>query len=548
MPLTTGQILQDRYRIVELIGEGGFGAVYRSWDMRLNSPCALKENLDGSPEAQRQFAREASILAGLRHPNLPRVIDYFSVPGQGQYLVMDFVEGETLENKMQRNGTIPEAQAIDWISQICDALAYLHNQNPPIIHRDVKPGNITITPNGQAMLIDFGAFKAYAPHLKTTMAARVVSPGYAPVEQYGTAATDARTDVYAVGATLYAILGGTEPPESIARLTGTPVPDLGDLNPDLSLSLIPVIEHAMGVMPDQRTSTITDLQASLHTKGSVKKSGSEKKSLKPLPTSLPEVGTEQNEQLDQLYEQIRNAYLQNDWQNVRDICLEIEAIQPENSDTSDMLAHANEKIESQKALPTENNSILQPSADYTTYQRDGIIFALVSILGWATPALSDFVLGSLGSYVYYFYVYVPSRNLLLVSVFVGCLQWLVVRKYIQYRSWYWILSWFSAYLLSIGLIYIDYETMGLLHNLGAIVGPILYGLVLGITQWYILRHKLSYWWILLNVLGIGALFAALNFAWDNHFEATYWVYLVVGGIFSVVTAVILFHTLSKEQA
>jgi len=537
MPFNTGDILQNRYRVVELIGEGGFGAVYRSWDMRLNTLCALKENLDSSPEAQRQFAREASILAGLRHPNLPRVIDYFSVPGQGQYLVMDFVEGETLEDKMQQNGTIPEAQAIDWISQICDALAYLHGQDPPIIHRDVKPGNITIMPNGQAMLIDFGAFKAYAPHLKTTMAARVVSPGYSPVEQYGKAATDARTDVYAVGATLYAILGGEEPPESIARLTGTPLPDLRSLNPDLSLSLIPVIEHAMGVMPDQRTSTITDLQAGLHTKGSVKKSGSEKKSLKPLPTSLPEVDTEQNEQLDQLYEQIRNAYLQNDWQNVRGICLEIEAIQPGNSDTSDMLAHANEKIESQKALFIENDS-MQPSAGYTTYQRDGIIFALVSILGWAVPFVY-FQLSLNG-------VFPPISNTFAIAlIVVGSLQAIVMRRYIQHKSWFWLLSW----IIPGGIIIVLVTVQPHLDQWIYVLYGTLFGLILGTVHWWIIQERLKWWWIALNAICMGLLFY-----WNYSFFYYYASVevegdmLVVGGIHSIATAIILFHTLSQEQA
>lgn len=263
MPFTVGQVLQERYRIVKPIGQGGFGAVYRAWDLRLNTPCALKENLDSSPEAQRQFTREASVLASLRHSNLPRVIDYFSVAGQGQYLVMDYIEGETLEDKVQQYGPMLEEQAIAWISQVCDALAYLHRQNPPIIHRDVKPGNITITPDNQAILIDFGAFKVYDPHLKTTVAARVVSPGYAPVEQYGMAATDARTDVYAVGATLYAVLTAQDPPESIARLTGTPLPDLQSLNPRVSRNLLQVIDRAMGIMPDQRLPDIVALKTGM---------------------------------------------------------------------------------------------------------------------------------------------------------------------------------------------------------------------------------------------------------------------------------------------
>src|SRR5512136_242753 len=107
MPLATGQVLNNRYRIVRLLGQGGFGAVYRAWDANLSRPCALKENLDTSAEAQRQFAREATVLANLSHPNMPRVTDHFSLPDQGQYLVMDFVEGEDLATQLDERGAIP---------------------------------------------------------------------------------------------------------------------------------------------------------------------------------------------------------------------------------------------------------------------------------------------------------------------------------------------------------------------------------------------------------------------------------------------------------
>jgi serine/threonine protein kinase len=265
MSLVSGDVVENRYRIVNLIGQGGFAAVYRAWDLRLNAPCALKESFDGSAEAQRQFQREASVLANLRHPNLPRVVDFFSVVGQGQYLVMDFIEGEDLESMVnQHGGPLPEQKVIDWIGQICHALNYLHHQNPPIIHRDVKPANIKITPDNQAMLVDFGAFKVYDNDTKTTQGARAISPGYAPFEQYGAGSTDARTDVYAVGATLYAVLTGQEPPESIIRLAGTDLPDPRQLNPGLSVSTTVAILQALAVMPDQRFTTISELKTALN--------------------------------------------------------------------------------------------------------------------------------------------------------------------------------------------------------------------------------------------------------------------------------------------
>src|SRR5512137_2167770 len=176
MPLQTGQVFNNRYRIVKLLGQGGFGAVYRAWDSNLNKPCALKENLDVSPEAQRQFMREATILANLSHPNLPRVTDHFSLPGQGQYLVMDFVEGEDLASLQQRQGgALPVGQVLGWINQVADALTYMHSLQPPVVHRDIKPANIRITPEGRAMLVDFGLVKIYDPGMQTTLGARAVT-------------------------------------------------------------------------------------------------------------------------------------------------------------------------------------------------------------------------------------------------------------------------------------------------------------------------------------------------------------------------------------
>ena len=262
MPLIRGQVLHNRYRIVKLVGQGGFGAVYRAWDLHLKIPCALKENFGLSAEGQYQFQQEAAVLANLRHPNLPRMFDYFQVPGQGQYLVMEFFEGEDLEKKVISAGSpLPQAQAIEWIDQICDALDYLHSQNPPVIHRDVKPANIKIALDNKAILIDFGSFKVYDSTSKTIGTARTYSPGYAPFEQYGVGGTDARTDVYAVGATLYYLLTGQEPLESVTRLAGIALPDPQELNTGLGDEIAAIIKRAMATMPDKRFQSIADLQA-----------------------------------------------------------------------------------------------------------------------------------------------------------------------------------------------------------------------------------------------------------------------------------------------
>ncbi len=261
MPLTTGQILNNRYRIARLLGQGGFGAVYKAWDTTLNRPCAVKESFEQDTEAGRQFLREAQILANLSHPNLPRVTDYFALPGAGQYLVMDFVEGQDLEQLLaQAGGRLPESQALPWIGQVCDALAYLHRQQPAVIHRDIKPANIKITPpdqdypHGRAMLVDFGVAKVYDPSLRTTQGARAVTPGYSPHEQYGQtgAATDARTDIYALGATLYTLLTGQAPPESILRMVTDPLLPPRQLNPAISPAVETAILQALQVDPSHR--------------------------------------------------------------------------------------------------------------------------------------------------------------------------------------------------------------------------------------------------------------------------------------------------------
>jgi hypothetical protein len=263
MPLQPGQVLNNRYRIVRLLGQGGFGAVYRAWDINLNRPCAVKENLDVSPEAQRQFMREATVLANLSHPNLPRVTDHFVIEGQGQYLVMDFVEGEDLASLVQRNGKIEADQARVWILQVADALTYLHTRTPPVVHRDIKPANIRITPDGRAMLVDFGLVKIYNPNMQTTLGARAVTPGYAPPEQYGQGSTDPRTDIYALGATFYKLLTGQEPLESVQRMAGREMPGISQFNEAVPVNVTQAIERSMKLEPSQRFQDASEFKRSL---------------------------------------------------------------------------------------------------------------------------------------------------------------------------------------------------------------------------------------------------------------------------------------------
>ena len=168
MTLSTGFLLNNRYRILSVLGQGGMGAVYRAIDENLGVEVAVKENLFLSDEYARQFQLEASILANLRHPNLPRVGDYFVIHGQGQYLVMDYIDGEDLRQRIERLNCLPESEVVVIGAVICDALTYLHTRQPSVIHRDIKPGNIKITPDGEIYLVDFGLAKVMGDSQATT--------------------------------------------------------------------------------------------------------------------------------------------------------------------------------------------------------------------------------------------------------------------------------------------------------------------------------------------------------------------------------------------
>lgn len=253
MTLEPGTLINQRYRVTEILGQGGMGSVYRAVDENLGVEVALKENLFMSDEYARQFHREAVILATLRHPNLPRVTDHFVIEGQGQYLVMDFIEGEDLRQRMDRERTISEEEAVIIGAAICDALNYLEGRTQPIIHRDIKPGNVKITPTGQIYLVDFGLAKMIQSGEETTTGARAMTPGYSPPEQYGTARTDHRSDLFSLGATLYAALTGYIPEDALSRaMDQMPLTPIRQYNSEVSQLLSDVIEKALAVRPDER--------------------------------------------------------------------------------------------------------------------------------------------------------------------------------------------------------------------------------------------------------------------------------------------------------
>src|SRR5512143_901833 len=264
MTLERGTLLHKRYRIVEILGQGGMGSVYRAVDENLGVDVAVKENLFTTDEYARQFRLEAVILASLRHPNLPRVSDHFAIGDQGQYLIMDFIEGEDLRQRMERMGTVTEDDAVMVGAAMCDALAYLHTRKPSILHRDIKPGNVKITPDGNIYLVDFGLAKLVQGTQATTTGARAMTPGYSPPEQYGTARTDPRTDIYSLGATLYASLTGMIPEDGLARaMDNAQLTPLRKRNPKISRRLAAAIEKAMAVDPADRYQVADDFKKAL---------------------------------------------------------------------------------------------------------------------------------------------------------------------------------------------------------------------------------------------------------------------------------------------
>jgi eukaryotic-like serine/threonine-protein kinase len=266
-PLKADEVLRGRYRIIRIIGQGGMGSIYLANDLRLEGRlCALKEvehDRSMPPEmlkqAREQFLREATVLARLDHPNLPKVSDFFSVAGH-DYLVMDYVPGKdlrTLMNEAKQKGEfLSEQIVLDWASQLGDALSYLHSQNPPILHRDIKPSNLKLTPSGLLKLVDFGLVKILASDDVTiTILQGRGTALYTPLEQYGgdIGHTDARSDIYAFGATLYHLLTNRPPIEARELfLQPDSLTPPRQINPAISQRTERAILWAMNLHPDDR--------------------------------------------------------------------------------------------------------------------------------------------------------------------------------------------------------------------------------------------------------------------------------------------------------
>ena len=276
--LEPGVVLRKRYEIIELAGQGGQGAVYKASDRRLEGRvCAIKETLpalynltrtEDLAQMAEQFRVEASTLAQLDHPNLPKVSDYFS-EGNREYLVQDFVAGRDLQeiiHEAQRRGKfLEEPKVLDWATQVLDALEYLHDRDPAVLHRDIKPSNIKVTPQGIVKLVDFGLVKLLqADDTRTvTVVQGRGTAAYTPLEQYGSdnGSTDTRSDIYSLGATLYHLLTGEPPVDAKERfLHPGQLASIRDINAAVSPRVERTTFQALSMHPNERPASAREFR------------------------------------------------------------------------------------------------------------------------------------------------------------------------------------------------------------------------------------------------------------------------------------------------
>ena len=294
MHLNPNDLLKNRYRIIRQLGRGGMGAVFLANDEALDRQVAVKANLNPNPNSMHQFEREAQLLAKLRHPNLPLVSDHFILDGV-QYLVMDYIPGDDLSALVKQHGAQPLEKVLAWGTQLGSALSYLHQQKPPVVHRDVKPSNVKLTPEGEVVLVDFGIAKATDQGLTTT-GARAYSPGYAPPEQYGSTPTGPYSDQYALASTLYMLLVGESPPDSVERMLGqADLEPPSQLNPSIPQHVERALQRAMAVEPQNRFQDISEFiralkNPSYHPATPTRRARTKKSQGKRVPWSLITAG------------------------------------------------------------------------------------------------------------------------------------------------------------------------------------------------------------------------------------------------------------------
>ena len=259
--LEIGSIVDGKYKILNKIGQGGMSIVYLAMNERANKPWAIKEiRKDGVSNyevVKQNLIAETDILKRLNHPNLPSIIDVIDCDDTF-LIVMDYIEGKPLSEALNREGAQPQEKVIEWAKQICDVLGYLHSRVPPIIYRDMKPSNVMLKPDGNIMIIDFGTAREYksASIADTTC---LGTQGYAAPEQFGgQGQTDARTDIYCLGATLYHLITGHNP-----CLPPYEMYPIRQWNPNLSSGLEEIILRCTQKNPNDRYQSCAELMYAL---------------------------------------------------------------------------------------------------------------------------------------------------------------------------------------------------------------------------------------------------------------------------------------------
>ena len=270
--IETGKILQQRYRIDKQIGQGGMGAVYVATDERFGSVVAIKETLCMDDNYRRAIEREARLLNSLKHSALPRVSDHF-LEDDGQYLVMEYIPGEDLYCVMEEtNEPFPVEQVLNWADQLLEALDFLHNQENPIVHRDIKPQNLKVTPKGQIILLDFGLAKGNVTGASNHTNAKSIfgySRNYASLEQIQGTGTDPRSDLYSLAATLYHLLTNVAPEDALTRAMSVlsqkpdPLVPANQVNPNVPAGVSAILYKTMDLDAAQRPATAAEMRSML---------------------------------------------------------------------------------------------------------------------------------------------------------------------------------------------------------------------------------------------------------------------------------------------
>lgn len=267
-PTIEGNVLNYRYQVEHVFNDkGGMGLIYQATDLNLRSTVVLKKSRFVDEQSRSAFEREARLLYGLRHNALPRVIDYFITEDGSQFFVMEFIPGqdlsEMLSDRIERGeGPFPINQVLDWGDQLLDALHYLHMHNPPIIHRDIKPQNLKVMPNGQVILLDFGLAKGAVSGMTLGSASiQGYTPNYAPLEQMRGSGTDARSDIYSLAVTMHCLLSGQMPPDAVSRAIETlsaqpdPLRPLHEIDLGFPMPVSEALQRACSLNQNERPAT-----------------------------------------------------------------------------------------------------------------------------------------------------------------------------------------------------------------------------------------------------------------------------------------------------